>query len=263
MRFAAVRSSAASSGRRRSASTMQMSDSLDTPWADHPVAALGDGGAAGVRVQTRADARRRVRVIAATQSGASYTARSRNGSNTSPPIVKGRPPSSPRITTDRRSVTARPIRAVVAAHLRVAAGRERVGVPPRRRFEAARAQLEQAHRLATDDAQRAAPMLALAQLDATGGALGRRPSSASSPLESLLRRRDASSARKRSAGARGSPGSPAAGMTRSPPANGAVAALAGLPESPQLARALARLSQIEMLHATARVASSTHERRSP
>ena len=54
-------------------------------------------------------------------------------------------------------------------------------------------------------------------------------------------------ARTCSPGALAAAGSRAAGTKRSPRRTAAVAALDGLPESPQLARALARLSQIEML----------------
>ena len=90
-------SALASTSRRRA---------VDTPRTDHAVAALGDGGAAGVRVQARADARRRVRVVAARTSGASYIDRWRSGSHRSRPIGKVRRPSSPRITTGRRSATA-------------------------------------------------------------------------------------------------------------------------------------------------------------
>ena len=113
-------------------------------------------------------------------------------------------------------------------------------------FEAARAQLDRAAELAVDDRQRAAVELALVGVDAMEAlfdtALERLVA-----LETLLSPEDAElrsealgwhsrvswlSGRWDDAVSSG---------------NGAVAALAGLPESPQLARALARLSQVEML----------------
>jgi tetratricopeptide (TPR) repeat protein len=113
-------------------------------------------------------------------------------------------------------------------------------------FEAARAQLEGALELAADDPQRAAVELALVRLDLTeamyDSALERLDA-----LESLLGpgdaevRSDALGWRSRVCWLSGRWDEALAS------ANGAVDALAGLPESPQLARALARRSQIEML----------------
>jgi tetratricopeptide (TPR) repeat protein len=113
-------------------------------------------------------------------------------------------------------------------------------------FEAARAQLERALELAVDDRQRAAAELALARVDAMEAlfdtALERLVA-----LEALLGPEDAE-LRSEALGWR----SRVSWLTGRwddavTAGNGAVAALAGLPESPQLARALARLSQVEML----------------
>jgi class 3 adenylate cyclase len=113
-------------------------------------------------------------------------------------------------------------------------------------FIAARAQFEHAAPLATDDAQRAATLLALGELDATEA----RWDDAIDRLLDAERFAEAGDPRTRSA--------ILAWLSRVnwmtgnwhdalESANGAVAALAGLAESEQLARALARRSQIEML----------------
>ena len=113
-------------------------------------------------------------------------------------------------------------------------------------FEAARIQLERALALAVDDSQRAAGELALARLDATA-ALNDSALERLDAVESLLGpgdaelRSDALGWRSRVCWLSGRWDEALSS------ANGAVAALAGLPESPQLARALARLSQVEML----------------
>ena len=114
-------------------------------------------------------------------------------------------------------------------------------------FEAARMQLDRALELAVDDSQRAAGELALARLDATE-ALNDSALERLDVVESLLGpgdaelRSDALGWRSRVCWLTGRWDEALAS------ANGAVAALAGLPESPpQLARALARQSQIEML----------------
>ena len=113
-------------------------------------------------------------------------------------------------------------------------------------FEAARTQLDRAVELAVDDRQRAAAELALARVDAMEAlfdtALERLVA-----LETLLRPEDAE-LRSEALGWH----SRVSWLTGRwddavSSGNGAVAALAGLPESPQLARALARLSQVEML----------------
>jgi tetratricopeptide (TPR) repeat protein len=113
-------------------------------------------------------------------------------------------------------------------------------------FEAARTQLDRALELAVDDRQRAAAQLALARVDAMEAlfdtALQRLVT-----VERLLGPEDAellSEAlgwRSRVSWLTGRWDDAVSS------GNGAVAALAGLPESPQLARALARLSQVEML----------------
>jgi class 3 adenylate cyclase/tetratricopeptide (TPR) repeat protein len=113
-------------------------------------------------------------------------------------------------------------------------------------FEAARMQLERALELEADDSQRAAGELALARLDATE-ALFDSALERLDVVEALLGpgdaelRSDALGWRSRVCWLTGRWDEALAS------ANGAVAALAGLPESPQLARALARRSQIEML----------------
>ena len=113
-------------------------------------------------------------------------------------------------------------------------------------LEAARMQLDQALELAGDDKQRAAAQLALARLDQTEGsyesALERLD-----VLEGLLEVDDAE-LRSEALGWR----SRVSWLTGRwdealSSSNAAVAALADLPESPQLARALARRSQSEML----------------
>ncbi|HEX3266851.1 MAG TPA: adenylate/guanylate cyclase domain-containing protein [Gaiellaceae bacterium] len=113
-------------------------------------------------------------------------------------------------------------------------------------FEAARLQLDRAAGLAADDRERATVQLALARLDVTEAffydALERLDA-----VETLVGtddpelRADVLGWRSRACWLSGRWDEALAS------ANGAVAALAGLPESPQLARALARRSQIEML----------------
>jgi class 3 adenylate cyclase/tetratricopeptide (TPR) repeat protein len=113
-------------------------------------------------------------------------------------------------------------------------------------FEAARTQLERALELAVDETRMAAAELGLSRLDMTEGlndsALARLDT-----VESLLGpddaelRSDALGLRSRVCWLSGRWDEALSS------AEGAVAALAGLPESPQLARALARKSQIEML----------------
>ena len=113
-------------------------------------------------------------------------------------------------------------------------------------FVAARAQLEHAAPLATDDAQRAATLLALAELDATEA----RWDDAASRLREAERFAAAGDVQTRSAIlAWRSRVSWMVGDWQDAleAANGAVDSLAGLPESEQLARALGRRSQIEML----------------
>jgi class 3 adenylate cyclase/tetratricopeptide (TPR) repeat protein len=113
-------------------------------------------------------------------------------------------------------------------------------------FEAARMQLDRALELAVEDSQRAAGELALARLDATA-ALNDSALERLDAVESLLGpgdaelRSDALGWRSRVCWLSGRWDEALSS------ANGAVAALAGLPESPQLARALARMSQVEML----------------
>ncbi len=113
-------------------------------------------------------------------------------------------------------------------------------------FEAARMQLERALELAVDDSQRAAGELGLARLDVTA-ALFDNALERLDAVESLLGsdeaelRSDALGWRSRVCWLSGRWDEALSS------ANGAVAALAGLPESRQLARALARQSQIEML----------------
>jgi class 3 adenylate cyclase/tetratricopeptide (TPR) repeat protein len=113
-------------------------------------------------------------------------------------------------------------------------------------FEAARMQLDRALELAVDDSQRAAGELALARLDATA-ALNDSALERLDAVEGLLGpgdaelRSDALGWRSRVCWLSGRWDEALSS------ANGAVAALAGLPESPQLARALTRLSQVEML----------------
>ena len=160
---------------------------------------------------------------------------------------RSRPPSSPRTTTARRSRTARTIPPSRGARSSSLLRRERRRLRPRGlrgRAHPARATRSSSRSTIRD---RALVELALARLDMTEGALRPASSSASTPPRPGSARTMPSCARTRSACARGSAGSPAAGTRRSPPRTEAVAALDGLPESPQLARALARLSQIEML----------------
>jgi class 3 adenylate cyclase/tetratricopeptide (TPR) repeat protein len=113
-------------------------------------------------------------------------------------------------------------------------------------FEAARNQLERALELAVEDSRRAACELALARLDATE-ALNDSALARLDVVESLLGpgdaelRSDALGWRSRVCWLSGRWDEALAS------AIGAVTALDGLPESPQLARALARKSQIEML----------------
>jgi class 3 adenylate cyclase/tetratricopeptide (TPR) repeat protein len=113
-------------------------------------------------------------------------------------------------------------------------------------FDTARMQTERALELAVDESRLAAAELGLARLDTTEGlnesALGRLDT-----VESLLApsdaelRSDALGLRSRVCWFSGRWDEALSS------ANAAVAALAGLPESPQLARALARQSQVEML----------------
>jgi class 3 adenylate cyclase/tetratricopeptide (TPR) repeat protein len=113
-------------------------------------------------------------------------------------------------------------------------------------FEAARRQLERALELAVDESRPAEAELGLAQLDMIEGlnehALERLDTvdGLLSPNDAELRS-DALGLRSRVCWLSGRWDEALSS------ANAAVAALAGLPESPQLARALARLSQIEML----------------
>jgi len=113
-------------------------------------------------------------------------------------------------------------------------------------FEAARMQLERALELEVDDSQRAAAELALARLDGTE-ALFDDCLERLDAVEALLGpgdaelRSDALGWRSRICWLTGRWDEALSS------ANGAVGALAGLPESPQLARALARQSQLEML----------------
>jgi class 3 adenylate cyclase/tetratricopeptide (TPR) repeat protein len=113
-------------------------------------------------------------------------------------------------------------------------------------FEAARMQLDRALELAVADGQRAAAELALARLDVTE-ALFDDSLKRLDVVETLLGPGDAE-LRSEALGWR----SRACWLTGRwdealASANGAVGALAGLPESPELARALARQSQVEML----------------
>jgi class 3 adenylate cyclase/tetratricopeptide (TPR) repeat protein len=113
-------------------------------------------------------------------------------------------------------------------------------------FDAARTQLERALELAVDESRLAAAELGLARLDMTEGlnesALERLDTVESrlGPRDAELRS-DALSLRSRVCWLTGRWDEALSS------AHAAVAALAGLPESPQLARALARLSQVEML----------------
>ena len=111
-------------------------------------------------------------------------------------------------------------------------------------FEGAEAQLERALELVQDDSERIAVGLAMARLDYTAGR-----------FEDALQRLDGLELEGRAAELRSDvlalrsrvcwiTGRWDDALSN---ANAAVAALAGLPESPQLARSLARLSQIEML----------------
>lgn len=113
-------------------------------------------------------------------------------------------------------------------------------------FVAARTQLEHATALAAEDDKRASALLALAELDATEA----RWESAIERLDLAEQLAAADSPRMRSAVL--ALRSRVCWMTGRweealEAANGAVSALTGLPESDQLARALARRSQIEML----------------
>jgi tetratricopeptide (TPR) repeat protein len=113
-------------------------------------------------------------------------------------------------------------------------------------FDAARTQLERALELAVDETRLATAELGLARLDMTEGlndsALERleKVESRLGPDDAELRS-DALSLRSRVCWLSGRWDEALSS------AHAAVAALAGLPESPQLARALARLSQVEML----------------
>jgi tetratricopeptide (TPR) repeat protein len=113
-------------------------------------------------------------------------------------------------------------------------------------FDAARTQLDRALELAVDDRRRATTELALARVDAME-ALFDKARERLVALEALLGQEDAE-LRSEALGWR----SRVSWLTGRwdeavSSGNAAVAALAGLPESPQLARALARLSQVEML----------------
>jgi tetratricopeptide (TPR) repeat protein len=113
-------------------------------------------------------------------------------------------------------------------------------------FDAARTQLDRALELAVDDRRRATTELALARVDAIE-ALFDKARERLVALEALLGQEDAE-LRSEALGWR----SRVSWLTGRwdeavSSGNAAVAALAGLPESPQLARALARLSQVEML----------------
>jgi tetratricopeptide (TPR) repeat protein len=113
-------------------------------------------------------------------------------------------------------------------------------------FEAARRQLERALELAVDESRPAQAELGLAQLDMIEG-LNERALERLDTVDGLLSpddaelRSDALGLRSRVCWLSGRWDEALSS------ANAAVAALAGLPESRQLARALARLSQIEML----------------
>jgi class 3 adenylate cyclase/tetratricopeptide (TPR) repeat protein len=113
-------------------------------------------------------------------------------------------------------------------------------------FEAATAQAERALELAANDSRRLVAVLALARLDYTAGAFETALERLDN-LAPLLRdseagiRSDVLALRSRVCWISGRWDEALSS------ANEAVAALAGLPESPQLARALARRSQIEML----------------
>jgi class 3 adenylate cyclase/tetratricopeptide (TPR) repeat protein len=113
-------------------------------------------------------------------------------------------------------------------------------------FAAARSRLEDALELALDDPDRALVEIALARLDMTEAAYDRvfahldAAEARLDPKDAELRS-DALGVRSRASWLSGRWDEALDSATR------AVAALEGLPESPQLARALARLSQIEML----------------
>ena len=111
-------------------------------------------------------------------------------------------------------------------------------------------------RLSADDDQRRSALLALAELDATEARWTTRSGAPRRRSRSSARRTASRAcARRCSRGARVSAGSRAAGRRRSLRRTAPSSALAGLPESPQLARALARRSQIEMLkHAAEAIA---------
>ncbi len=113
-------------------------------------------------------------------------------------------------------------------------------------FVAARTQLEKAARVATSDDERATALLALAEVDTREA----KWENALPRLDAAEQLTDGGSPRLHSATL--ALRSRVAWMTGRwreslEAATGAVSALAGLPESTQLARALARLSQIEML----------------
>ena len=113
-------------------------------------------------------------------------------------------------------------------------------------FDAARLQLERALELGVDESRLAAAELELARLDMTE-ALNENALERLDTVESRLGPRDAE-LRSDALGLRSRvcwlSGRWDEALSS---AHAAVAALAGLPESPQLARALARQSQIEML----------------
>ena len=113
-------------------------------------------------------------------------------------------------------------------------------------FEAARRQLDRALELAVDDSRLAAAEVGLARLDMTE-ALNDSALERLDTVDSLLGTGDAE-LRSDALGLRSRVCWLAGRWDEAlSSANAAVAALAGLPESPQLARALARQSQLEML----------------
>ena len=156
-----------------------------------------------------------------------------------------RPSSSPRTTSARRSRTAKtipPSRGARSSCCTPRASPPTDAGPSRPRAR----RLEDALELAVDDPDRALVEIALARLDMTEAALDR-------GLRAPRRRRGQARPRRR-------PAALGRARVRSrvswlsgrwdealTSATEAVSALDGLPESPQLARALARLSQIQML----------------
>jgi tetratricopeptide (TPR) repeat protein len=142
-----------------------------------------------------------------------------------------------------------------AFELLLAAGN---GAADRSGFEAAVPRLQRALELATSDAQRAAAELGLARFEFFSGAMEnarRRLERAETLLrpEEVALRADVLAWRSRVCWTLGRWDE---ALTS---ANAAVDALAGLPESPQLARALARRSQIEMLRSLPEAAQHARE----